>query len=103
MSTSTRTRPPDTRSATPPDVDQLPIPIPRSARDWPEPTPAAPRVWLVAGGGRPDPTDLPTVRDHWLRKWWPGKDGLWHTGDGHHYATWAELRNRFDLVEVLGA
>jgi hypothetical protein len=58
-------------------------------------------VWLVAGGRRPDPRDQPVVRDDLQHVWWPGPDGLWHTGDGHHHATWSELRARFDLVEVL--
>ncbi len=61
-----------------------------------------PRVWLVAGGHTPDPRDLPTVRDTLMHTWRPGSDGLWHmTANGHdHHASWAELRARYDLVEV---
>jgi hypothetical protein len=60
-----------------------------------------PRVWLVRGiGTTPDPTDLPAVRDTWLRTWLPGADGIYHTADGRHHATWAELHARCDLVEV---
>ena len=102
---STSTRPPDTRTTTPPDVDQL-IPTQRSAQHRPgtrDRTPPGPRVWLVAGNGRPDPRDRPAVRDDWLRVWWPGEDDLWHTADGYRHATWAELRIRYDLVEVFGA
>lgn len=60
-----------------------------------------PRVWLaVEIGVKPDPTDTPTVTDDQLRTWHPGPDGLYHTADGRHHATWRELRNRSDLVEV---
>ncbi|MCT2587779.1 hypothetical protein [Actinophytocola gossypii] len=60
-----------------------------------------PRVWLAAGlGATPDPVDWPRVRDDLMRRWEPGLDGLWHTADGRHHATWAELHARFDLVEV---
>lgn len=60
-----------------------------------------PRVWLVGTiGTMPDPTDLPTVRDTWLRTWHPGPDGRYHSADGRHHATWTELHTRYDLVEV---
>jgi len=63
--------------------------------------PDRPRVWLVSGTGTtPDPIDLPAVRDTWLRTWLPGTDGIYHTADGRHHATWAELHARCDLVEV---
>jgi hypothetical protein len=58
------------------------------------------RVWLVAEvGNAPAPTDQPTVRDDQMRTWHPGPDGRYSTGDGRHYATWAELHARHDLVE----
>lgn len=60
-----------------------------------------PRVWLVAGLGNPAaPADHPRVRDHFMRCWEPGPDGLYYSADGWHHATWAELHARFDLVEV---
>lgn len=60
-----------------------------------------PRVWLVAGlGNAPDPDDQPTVRDDQMHVWQPGQDGQWHTADGWHHATWTELHNRYDLIEV---
>lgn len=65
---------------------------------------ARPRVWLVAGiGSTPDPADHPTVRDNRMRTWQPGPDGQYHSADGWHHATWAELHTRFDLVEVPSA
>lgn len=64
-------------------------------------TSTKPRVWLVAGlGTKPAPSDRPTVRDDQLRTWHPGGDGRYHTADGLHHATWAELHVRYDLVEV---
>jgi hypothetical protein len=63
--------------------------------------PNRPRVWLVGAiGTAPDPTDLPVVRDSWLRTWLPGPDGRYHSADGRHHATWTELHTRYDLVEV---
>jgi hypothetical protein len=63
--------------------------------------PNRPRVWLVGTiGTTPDPIDHPTVRDTWLRTWFPGADGIYHSTDGRHHATWTELHARFDLVEV---
>lgn len=64
-----------------------------------------PRVWLVAGGHTPDPCTCcqPAVRDTLMHTWRPGNDGLMHmtTANGHnHHARWAELRARYDLVEV---
>jgi len=65
------------------------------------PTPDRPRVWLVGTiGTTPDPTDLPAVRDTWLRTWVPGDDGRYHSADGRRHATWTELHSRYDLVEV---
>lgn len=59
------------------------------------------RVWLVAGlGNTPDPDDMPTVRDDQMHVWRPGDDGRYHTADGWHHATWTELHNRYDLIEV---
>lgn len=63
--------------------------------------PGRPRVWLVGRiGTMPDPADLPAVRDTWMRTWRPGTDGVYHSADGWHHATWAELHARCDLVEV---
>jgi len=63
--------------------------------------PNRPRVWLVARvGTTPDPTDLPAVRDTRMRTWVPGADGVYHSTDGWHHATWTELHTRYDLVEV---
>lgn len=60
-----------------------------------------PRVWLVGGlGTAPAPVDQPTVRDNQLRVWHPGPEGRYHLANGWHFALWAELRTRFDLVEV---
>jgi hypothetical protein len=60
-----------------------------------------PRVWLVgAAGNRPEPVDRPVVRDTWMRTWLPGPDGVYHSTDGRHHATWTELHARYDLVEV---
>jgi hypothetical protein len=61
--------------------------------------PNRPRVWLV---GRIDgePTDHPAVRDTRMRTWVPGDDGVYHSVDGWHQATWTELHSRYDLVEV---
>lgn len=71
-----------------------------------------PRVWLVAGlstidtnsdvgdGADAGPVDRPVVRDDLMRTWEPGEGNEWHTSDGRHHATWRELRNRYDLVEV---
>jgi hypothetical protein len=58
-----------------------------------------PRVWLV---GRIDaePPDHPAVRDTRMRTWVPGDDGVYHSVDGWHQATWTELHSRYDLVEV---
>lgn len=63
---------------------------------------ARPRIWLVAGTRElePEPEDLPTVRDGLMHTWCPGADGLMHTPDGRHHATWRELRDRYDLEEV---
>lgn len=64
-------------------------------------TPNRPRVWLVSRiGASPDPTDLPAVRDTRMRTWVPGDDGVYHSADGWHHATWTELHSRYDLVEV---
>lgn len=64
-------------------------------------TSTKPRVWLVVGlDNDPAPTDQPVVRDNQIRRWHPGTDGRWHTPDGLHHATWAELHARYDLVEV---
>lgn len=60
--------------------------------------PARPRVWLAGDG--PGPEDRPTVRDTRMCTWCPGEDGCYHTIDGWHRATWADLHARFDLVEV---
>jgi hypothetical protein len=64
---------------------------------------ARPRVWLVAGLGKPttQPLDRPTVRDDLMRTWHPSGDGRWHTADRRHHQTWAELHARFDLIEVV--
>lgn len=60
-----------------------------------------PRVWLSSGVDVDTaPIDRPVVRDVWLRTWVPGPDGMWHTADGYHHATWIELHTWFDLVEV---
>ncbi|MXP21734.1 hypothetical protein GIY30_10280 [Gordonia sp. HNM0687] len=62
---------------------------------------ARPRVWLVAAVcGSAEPADRPAVRDDLMRMWRPGHDDLYRTVDGRRCATWAELRERFDLVEV---
>jgi hypothetical protein len=58
-----------------------------------------PRVWLVGRIGT-EPNDLPAVRDTRMRTWVPGDDGVYHSADGWHHATWTELHSRFDLVEV---
>jgi hypothetical protein len=59
-----------------------------------------PRVWLAgAERGRLVPADAPVVRDDLMRHWQPAPGG-YRTADGRHYATWAELHARFDLVEV---
>lgn len=64
-------------------------------------TPNRPRVWLVATiGTTPDPIDLPAVRDTRMRTWLPDHDGVYHSTDGWHHATWTELHTRYDLVEV---
>jgi hypothetical protein len=61
-----------------------------------------PRVWLAAGtGASPEPADRPTVRDNRMCTWVAGSDGRYHSIDGFHHATWAELHARFDLVEVV--
>ncbi|HEX6357810.1 hypothetical protein [Actinophytocola sp.] len=60
-----------------------------------------PRVWLV--GSNSEPSDQPAVRDTHLRTWVPGDDGIYHSSDGWHHATWTELHSRFDLVEVAAA
>jgi hypothetical protein len=63
--------------------------------------PNRPRVWLVGRGGTgPEPVDLPAVRDTRMRTWVPGNDGVYHSADGWHHATWTELHARYDLVEV---
>lgn len=63
--------------------------------------PDQPRVWLVtAVGGGAEPADRPAVRDDLMRMWRPGRDDLYRTADGRRCATWAELRQRFDLVEI---
>lgn len=62
------------------------------------------RVWLVAGMREDrEPADHPVVRDDLMREWESGSDGRYHTLDGRHHATWAELHARHDLVEVLGS
>ncbi|HET9143392.1 hypothetical protein [Actinophytocola sp.] len=72
--------------------------------DHPPQVSATPRVWLVARtGSTADPTDGPVVRDTRMRTWRPGPDGAYHSTDGWHHATWAELHSRFDLIEVLAA
>lgn len=63
------------------------------------------RVWLVTGVAptttlSPDAVGVAAVRDDQLRIWESTGDGWWHTTDGRHHATWTELHNRFDLVEV---
>jgi hypothetical protein len=63
--------------------------------------PSRPRVWLVGTiGTTPDPADRPAVRDTGMRTWRAGTDGVYHSADGRHHATWAELHARCDLVEV---
>lgn len=57
-----------------------------------------PRVWLAGEGT--DPADMPTVRDTRMCTWCPGDDGCYHSANGWHHATWAELHAQFDLVEV---
>ena len=57
-----------------------------------------PRVWLV--GSTSEPADHPAVRDTWLRTWVRHDDGVYHSSDGWHHATWTELHSRSDLVEV---
>lgn len=83
----------------------LAIPQPRTITDNDTTTGGGscrPRVWLVAGlAAAPEPDDLPVVRDHLMRVWHPGTDRCWHTPDGRHHASWAELHARFDLVEVI--
>lgn len=75
---------------------QFAIPSPRTGT-------TEPRVWLVAGlGTAPEPVDCPSVRDDQMRRWDCGPDGRYHSADGWHHATWAELHARFDLVEVGG-
>lgn len=74
---------------------------PRPRQLHPRPV-GAPRVWLVGGGREPDPVFPPPVSDG-MRLWDPGPDGLMHTRDGWHHATWLELRARFDLVEATHA
>jgi hypothetical protein len=65
-------------------------------------TVSTPRVWLAGGlGSAPDPTDYPMVRDNRMRTWRAGDDGRYHSTDGYHQATWTELHERYDLVEVL--
>lgn len=63
------------------------------------------RVWLVAGLARteppaPDAVGVSAVRDDQLRVWESTGDGRWHTTDGRHHASWHELHDRFDLMEV---
>jgi hypothetical protein len=63
--------------------------------------PNRPRVWLVGRLGTiPHPADLPAVRDSQMRTWLPGADGVYHSADGRHHATWTELHAHYDLVEV---
>lgn len=71
------------------------------AAPWPPANlPGHRRVWLVGCRTRqPDPVELPSVTTG-QRVWEPGPDGLMHTRDGRHHATWPELRARYDLVEV---
>jgi hypothetical protein len=62
-----------------------------------------PRVWLVGGTGSPPPPagdDQPALSDL-TRVWLPGPNGEYHTEDGRHHASWADLHARHDLVEVL--
>lgn len=65
-----------------------------------------PRVWLVAGLTNDDEAPSPgavgvgAVRDNQLRVWHADGDGGWHTADGRHHASWRELHDRFDLMEV---
>jgi hypothetical protein len=62
---------------------------------------ARPRVWLAGGPrGVLAPADRPVVRDDLMRQWFCVADDRYRTADGRHCATWAELRARFDLVEV---
>lgn len=70
-----------------------------STREMAIDTPNRPRVWLVGRIGT-DPIDQPAVRDTRMRTWMPGTDGVYHSTDGWHHATWTELHSRFDLVEV---
>jgi hypothetical protein len=70
----------------------------------PAQTSGRPRVWLVARtGSTPDAADHPLVRDNRMRTWRADPDGTYHSTDGWHHATWAELHNSYDLVEVLAA
>jgi hypothetical protein len=63
--------------------------------------PTKPRVWLVAGLGAEHPPAQPVeVVDDQLHHWIPGPDGLLHTVDGRHHASWTELHQRTDLREV---
>ena len=65
-------------------------------------TATKPRVWLVAGlGTAPEPADHPTVRDDLMRTWEADAAGRYSTAGGRHTATWDELHNRHDLVEVV--
>lgn len=66
-------------------------------------TEQAPRVWLAAGIGpeRGEPADHPPVRDDQGRVWrHDAGDGRWHTTDGRHHQTWAQLHARSDLAAV---
>lgn len=62
------------------------------------------RLWLVAGVGRetetPDAVGVSAVRDDLMRVWLVDAEGGWHTADGRHHASWRELHDRFDLMEV---
>jgi hypothetical protein len=63
------------------------------------------RVWLVAGLSAAEPpvpqaVGVVAVRDDLLRVWHVDGAGWWHTADGRHHASWRELHDRFDLMEV---
>lgn len=66
------------------------------------------RVWLVAGlahdsaAPEPEAVGVSSLRDGQLRVWRSSGDGWWHTADGRHHASWRELHDRFDLMEVSG-
>lgn len=60
------------------------------------------RVWLATESCRIfEPSDAPTVRDGSMRVWHPEAGGGYRAGVGRHRATWAQLRSRSDLFEVV--